>query len=374
MWMGYSFNTADAEQQFAHFRQQFRASIASQLAAQTPQVTSTVPGNGDVNPYGVTFVPNDFARGGSIHPGDVLVSNFNNSNNIQGTGSTVVDINRSGQQSVFFQGTSSQEPLGLTTALGVLRRGFVLVGNVPTTTTNDVTTVTGTGSLLILDNNGNVVTTLTDPKLLDGPWDLTVHDEGSRAQVFVSNVLNGTVTRLDLALSRDGEHVHVLDEVQVASGYQFGTDPNALVVGPTGLVYDARHDILYVASTKDNAIFAVSGAGKTSGHSGTGKVVFQDNAHLRGPLGLAMLPNGDLIAANGDAINADTSTTNPQNSELVEFTPSGKFVGEFQISTTAGGAFGVAVSSAGDDVRVAAVNDITNQLEVWNLDLDHHHR
>jgi len=341
------------------------------LAANTPQIVSTVPGNGDVNPYGVAFVPKDFAHGGSLHPGDILVSNFNNSDNIQGTGTTIVRINSAGQQSVFFPGGSG---LGLTTALGVLRRGFVLVGNVPTTTTNDVTTVNGSGSLLILDKNGKVVTTLTDSKLLDGPWDLTVHDEGGHAQVFISNVLNGTVTRLDLKLSADGEHVQVVDKVQVASGYAFGTDPNALVVGPTGLVYDAEHDILYVASTKDNEIFAVSGAGRTSGQSGTGKVIYKDDAHLRGPLALALLPNGDLITANGDAVNADTSTTNPQNSELVEFTRTGKFVGEFQISTEAGGAFGLAVSTHGDDVRFAAVNDITNTLDVWNFDLDHHHR
>src|SRR5271165_1206475 len=46
----------------------------------------TVPGNGDVNPYGVAFVPPEFPTGGTINPGDILVSNFNNSMNFQGTG------------------------------------------------------------------------------------------------------------------------------------------------------------------------------------------------------------------------------------------------------------------------------------------------
>lgn len=47
---------------------------------------STVPVNGDVNPYGVAFVPQDFPTGGILNPGDILVSNFNNALNLQGTG------------------------------------------------------------------------------------------------------------------------------------------------------------------------------------------------------------------------------------------------------------------------------------------------
>src|SRR5215467_4326005 len=35
-------------------------------------VSSTVPANGDLNPYGVAFVPQGFPAGGSIAPGDVL--------------------------------------------------------------------------------------------------------------------------------------------------------------------------------------------------------------------------------------------------------------------------------------------------------------
>ena len=55
----------------------------------TVQVVSTVPSNGDVNPYGVAFVPHGFP-GGVLTPGDILVSNFNNAQNLQGTGTTIV--------------------------------------------------------------------------------------------------------------------------------------------------------------------------------------------------------------------------------------------------------------------------------------------
>src|SRR6516165_9789981 len=63
----------------------------------TPQLTaSTVPPNGDVNPYGVAFVPKGFAKGGPLQSGDIVVSNFNNSSNQQGTGTTIVQISPEG--------------------------------------------------------------------------------------------------------------------------------------------------------------------------------------------------------------------------------------------------------------------------------------
>jgi len=62
-----------------------------------PVQSSTVPSNGDQNPYGVAFVPADFRQGGALHPGDILVSNFNNAGspptgNLQGTGTTIVKV------------------------------------------------------------------------------------------------------------------------------------------------------------------------------------------------------------------------------------------------------------------------------------------
>ncbi|HLK57305.1 MAG TPA: hypothetical protein VKU00_12105, partial [Chthonomonadaceae bacterium] len=119
----------------------------------TPTVSvSTVPMNGDVNPYGVAVVPKGFPTDGLLRPGEILVSNFNNSSNAQGTGTTIVKIGSSGSPSVFFQGAPG---LGLTTALGVLSGGFVLVGNVPTTDGTSATVQQG--SLLVIDRFGNVV-------------------------------------------------------------------------------------------------------------------------------------------------------------------------------------------------------------------------
>lgn len=334
-----------------------QSTVVSHLSAAPNLNAPTVPGNGDLNPYGVAFVPQGIVPGGKLHAGSILVSNFNNVKNQQGTGTTIVEISPTGQQTLFFQGPKG---LGLTTALGVLRDGFVLVGNVPTT--DGTFSTIKQGSLLILNKNGQVVANLADKVKLDGPWDLTVFDEGSLALVFVSNVLNGTVTRLDLAVSPIG--VNVLSSTTIASGYLHRGDPNALAIGPTGLAFDPLRDLLYVASTGDNTIFSIPNAAVRLTSAGKGNVVYQDNAHLRGPLGLTLLPDGNLITANGDAINGDPN----EPSELVEFTPTGRFVGQVSIDPNQGSAFGVAANVVGDDVQFAAVNDDTNTLEVWDFE------
>jgi hypothetical protein len=328
-------------------------------------VSSTVPTNGDLNPYGVAFVPANFATGGAIRAGDVLVSNFNNTNNLQGTGTTIIKLRPdekiapSGNASVFFQGTG----LGLTTALGVLRRGFVLVGNVPTTD-GKIGTIKP-GSLLFLDRNGNQVSPSPYTNQLDGPWDLTIDDQFDHARVFVSNVLNGTVTRLDLTVG--GNIVTVNKATVIASGYTVQPNDAALILGPAGLAYDPTADVLYVASTADNKIFGVARAGTRASANGAGKVVFKDK-HLRGPLALAFAPNGHLLTSNGDAVNADAT----EPSEIIEFTNTGEFVSQFNVDASQGGAFGLAVSNAVQAVAgagasvasLAFVDDVSNSIVV----------
>ena len=336
----------------AHFN---NGSILAQLPTSPERIASAVPSNGDGNPYGVAFVPQGFAEGGPLEPGDILVSNFNSNSGFQGTGTTIVSIAPNGKVSTFFQG---QAPLGLTTALGVLRGGFVLVGNVPTIN-NGATAEQG--SLLVIDRFGHLVTTLANSTLLDGPWDLTVNDLGSFAQVFVSNVLNGTITRLNVFVG-DG-NFHVLGATQIAHGYAFAPNSAAVVVGPTGLAYNPFTGLLYVASTDDNAIFAIPFAAITNKDENKGVLVYQDNTHLHGPLGLALAPNGNLITANGDAVFAGGT----QNA-LVEFTQFGKFVAQYQVDPGApGAAFGLAITGDLFNIRFAAVNDNQNQLDIWNV-------
>ena len=347
--------------EFASFPQPqgFHGPIVPNLPATPNASISTVPSNGDVNPYGVAFVPEHFPSGGLLHPGDVLVSNFNNSDNVQGTGTTIVQIQPgSGQQSLFF---TSKEP-GLSTALGVLQGGFVLVGNAPTP--DGTLAHMGPGSLQVIDRFGHQVLNLTDPKLLQGVWDLTVNDLGPFAQVFVSNALTGAVTRIDLLVQTRQDTVHVLDMTQIASGYAHVPNAAAVVLAPTGLAFDARTDTLYVASTGDNAIYAVRNAAITQTDHGKGTLVFNDPNHLNGPLGLALAPNGDLLTTNGDAFNPNSSVP---PSELIEFTPAGQFVGQLQLDPAVGAAFGLAIRFDDGRLTLATVNDDTNSLDLRTI-------
>jgi hypothetical protein len=330
-------------------------------------VSSTIPANGDLNPYGVAFVPQNFPRGGSIAPGDVLISNFNNIKNLQGTGTTIVQFTPSGTIAPGVSAGSTGNAVtfftsklaGLSTALGVLQGGFILVGNVPTTdgTSNTISQ----GSLQVVDRHGKLVKVLNDGVFLDSPWDLTINDNGNQAQVFVSNVLSGSVSRLDLAVG--SSNVTVLHKAEIATGYAHRPDPAALVLGPTGLAYDAAADILYVASTADNEIFAVPQAGTRASPVTKGTPIFS-SPNLRGPLALAFAPNGDLLTANGDAVNGDP--THP--SEIVEFTKSGAFVTEFNVDASQGGAFGIATVLTGSpSFNFSAVDDVPNVISVYFL-------
>jgi len=332
----------------------------------SPQSISTVPPNGDINPYGVAFVPHDFMGGsGPLAPGDILVSNFNNSNNLQGTGTTIVRIGADGLFSTFFttpNATLGGPGTGLSTALAILKKGFVLVGSMPSV---DGTIATSTpGSLLVIDSKGNLLTMISDPTI-NGPWDMTVDDRGDNVVAFVSNAFAGTVVRLDLHLTPTA--VKVMKKTVIASGYQHQGDSVTFVDGPTGLVYDADHDTLFVASTLDNAVYAVQNAEKTTSSNGTGSIIYTDATHLHGPLGMVMAPNGHFLVANNDAINSDPN----QPSEIVEFTVAGQFITQLSVDPSQGGSFGLAVNVKNNIATFAAVDDNIPALLIWTLPIQH---
>lgn len=323
-------------------------------------VFSTVPKNGDLNPYGVAFVPPGFP-GGQLNPGDILVSNFNNSSNLQGMGTSILRVQLSPQP--MFQQTSTfattGKVTGLTAALGVIKQGFVFVGSVPTTdgTSNTVSA----GPLLVLDASGNVVDTIMSPPL-NGPWGLAVNSrQANHVQVFVSNVLGGTVSRLDFSFPSAGA-IHLDGITQIGSRYSHRTDPAAIVIGPAGLAYDQSIDTLFVAGEADDKIFAISNASTTT-DQGTGRIVFADTRHLHGPMGLTLAPNGNLVVADNDSINADPN----QPSELVEFTTLGGFVHEFSIDPNIDGPFGIAAAEFNEANDLAFLNDNNNTLSLWRF-------
>jgi hypothetical protein len=297
-------------------------------------IASTVPGIGDVNPYGVALVP---VSTGKLVQGHILISNFNNGGNLQGTGTTIVDIAPDGAFQPFAQIDAGSLPgpcpggVGLTTALVVLRTGWVIVGSLPTT---DGTAATAqAGCLLVLNSQAQVVETFSGSPI-NGPWDMTALDAGSLVELFFTNVLNGTVAangkvvhrgtvaRFLLSVSSSQMPSLLLSSV-IGSKFPTRTDPAALVIGPTGLTLDSSGKHLYVNDSLSNRIAVISHPILRLSSAGRGKTVSR-GGFLNDPLGLTLAPNGDLIAANGNDGN------------LVEVTPRGKQVAEKLVDNTGG--------------------------------------
>jgi hypothetical protein len=326
-------------------------------------LTSAVPANGDVNPYGVAVVP---VTAGSLVANSVLVSNFNNSANLQGTGTTIVQISPTGSLSLFAQidGTklspSCPGGVGLTTALVALRSGFVIVGSLPTT---DGTSATAQAGCLIVLNSSGVPVAVWSGNGINGPWDMTALDMGTAAVLFVTNVLNGTVAangavvsqgsvlRITLSIPLGGMPSPV-SFTTIASSFEERTDPAALVVGPTGVGLGAD-GTLFVADTLQNRIAAISNAVSRTTDAGDGTTVIAGGP-IKQPLGLA-IPNGNIL------------TVNASDGLIAETTPDGKRVGArfIDISHSKNGAgtlFGLAVTPAGDGIYF--VDDGNNTLNI----------
>jgi hypothetical protein len=324
-----------------------------------PNTTSTMPSNGDVNPYGVLIVPKTISKGLGLNAGDILVSNFNNAANLQGAGTTIIRVTPSGGVSTFYASTTQRQ--GLTAALGILSNGLVIIGNLPTA---DGTAATvGAGSISIVDSFGNFLGNIGNaPANVDGPWGMAVDDLGTggtgTAHIFISNVLSGVISRFDISYTPTslGAGVTVL-----ATGFNHRLDPAALVLGPSGLAYDSVHNVLLVASSLDNAVYQIPNAA-TATTTQSATLLFSDLIHLHGPLDIGILPNGHLLVANSDGSNGDPN----QPSELVEFTAAGAFVDQMSIDPNLGGAFGLAIKNIGwGTFQLAAVNDNAVNLRVW---------
>jgi hypothetical protein len=331
--------------------------------SQITTIASTVPANGDVNPYGVAVAPRTI---GQLHRGWVLVSNFNAKSNAQGTGTTIVQISPAGTQTVFATVSAAQLPgpcpggVGLTTALVALRSGWVIVGSLPTT---DGTSATAkAGCLIVLNSNGQVRETLSSHGI-NGPWDATALDSGKTAQLFVTNVLNGTqaaagkvvhrgtVVRLSLKLT--GKLPRIAATRVVASGLAERTDPDALVVGPTGLAL-AKDGTLYAADTVNSRLTAIPHAVNRVTSAGQGATVRMGGA-INSPLGLALAPNGDLLTVNG------------ANGNILEVSPQGQLIDKRTLNSSgtppgAGALFGLAVAPHGHGLYY--VDDATNRLRL----------
>ncbi len=318
-------------------------------------LTSTVPANGDVNPYAIDVAP---VSAGKIQRDDVLVDNFNNDNNLQGLGTTIIDYNPSTKTTKLFASiarhlTGCPGGVGLTTAMTMLKSGWVIVGSMPS---NDGTTATkGQGCLIVLDSQGSVAGTITSPNI-NGPWgNMAVVDDGDTATLFVSNtgfgvgaptddsrvVNKATVVRLKLNIP-SGRPPVVTNETVIGDGFGEQPDKGVFIIGPTGLVLGGN-GVLYVSDAIGNRVAAIPDALTRTTSAGTGEVVTKGGL-LQRPLALCMAPNGHLLvtnALNGKVVEIDPTAGRQLGAQWID-------VDQAQTPPGSGDLFGIAMTPSRD--------------------------
>jgi len=336
-------------------------------------LASTVTDNGDLNPYAITVAP---VSAGQVKLDDVLIDNFNNVSNLQGTGTTIVDYSPTTQKMTLFAKipqtvAGCRGGVGLSTAMIMLKTGWIIVGSTPST---DGTTQTlGEGCLMVLDPNGNVVSTWADPNIAD-PWgNMAVSDNGTTASLFVSMagfdvpapsvkdpatgeapiIRKATVLRIDLSIPY-AKPPAIKSETVIASGLPEQADRDSFLFGPTGVAL-GTDGTLYVSDAVDSSIDRIQDAVTRTTSAGTGTVVSSKKL-ICDPLSLIMAPNGHLLSTNG------------LNGQVVELDPaSGKQifaqwldVDQAQTPPGKGDLFGIALKPGGTGLYY--VEDDTNFL------------
>jgi hypothetical protein len=151
---------------------------------------------------------------------------------------------------------------------------------------------------------------------------MTALDAGSIADLFVTNVLNGTVAaggkvvhkgtvaRLTLDLSQPEPFLQSI--TVIGSGFAERTDPAALVIGPTGVGLNSSANILYVADSLANRITAIPDPLFRITSAGIGAIVSKGD-NLNDPLGLTVAPNENILTVNGN--NGMLVETNPNSGQ-----------------------------------------------------------
>ncbi len=318
-------------------------------------ITSTVPDNGDQNPYAIVVAP---VSSGTIQKDDVLITNFNNAGNLQGLGSTIVAYNPTARKLSQFALIPRNLPqcpggVGLTTAMTMLKSGWVIVGSAPSS--DGTTNTRGSGCLIVLDAQGKVANVIAGDTV-NMPWgNMASIDNGNTATIFVSNagfgvgspdgeppvVQQATVLRIELSIP-PGQAPHVVKQTVIGSGFGAQADKDVFLIGPTGLALGSD-DTLYVSDAVANRVTAISGASTRTTSAGTGRPV-TEGGFLHRPLAMTTAPNGHLLVVNG------------LNGQIVEVDPvSGKQIyarwidaNKAQSPPGSGDLFGIAMTPAGD--------------------------
>ncbi len=295
------------------------AAILNGLHTQTTIGATTVAG--DQNPYGLAIAP---ATAGKITAGDLIVCNFNDPANVQGTGTTIVGLHPVAGAAPYAIVQSAQlegcAAVTLDPADRIFAADFVA---------NDDLIVSPAGTI------SQSITAVT----WHGPWGQIYSPTAGpfgTAAVYATSVASGDVVRLDVSNGT------VTGAQTIITGFTRNTGAPGSILGASGLTYDPNGDQLYVIDGNLNVLYGfrsvstipaggivVSGA-SFSGTSAASARVVASGAPMNAPVSAALLENGNIVVGN----TADNN--------MIEYSPAGAMLGEKLVDNGATGAiFGI---------------------------------
>lgn len=317
------------------------------------EIGSTVdPTNGDTGPHSLQMATYSY---GKIKKGDLMYCNFANSAGTAGDGTTVDLISSApGSKTATFAQSSKIE--GCDGAA-------ITYGN--------IVYATGLTSkdLVEFNQNGKQGKTYTKPivdPLADGYGPEPPGGKGLYAPyfVFIGDVGSGSLDLYSLGLYGTNT------DTQVVTGFAVTTVNGWQTFGPSGLAYDNKSGTLYIADGANNTIVAiehtpnllekdeivVNKGGKTftcKHKSATCAKLVYSGSPLNAPYAECLLPNGNLIVADG----ADNT--------LIEMTPSGQVLDTESVDTSGTpGIFGLWATGKTDSDTIIYYTDAnTNTIQ-----------
>jgi len=304
-------------------------------------IGSTVdPLNGDQNPYGLAVAP---AAGGIIAAGDLVVCNFNDALNIQGLGTTIEVL----------KPVPGSKPRRLIADPRLTGCAALALGGaapwVAALDANDNPIVSGSGTF----------ETAINTYAWTGPWGQAfAAPRVGEASFYESNANDGSIVRINLWNPFTFE--------KIAAGFSVNHGVPGSILAPSGLTYDAAHDVLYVVDGDSNRVVAIDNPENVHtggilvtpsgfrGPSAASAHVVYAGRPLAAPISAALLFNGDLVVGNS------------ANNALIEIAPGKGVVAEKLLDTGAAGAlFGIAATgTSAATTRVYFNDDNSNTVRV----------
>ncbi|HVA33850.1 MAG TPA: hypothetical protein VNG31_06855 [Candidatus Baltobacteraceae bacterium] len=322
------------------------------------------PTNGDQNPYGLAIATTSYQ---TVKKGSLYVCNFNNSANVQGSGTTIESLTA----------VPGSSPVRFAQSNALLGCSALAMDVLP----NTWSTASRAKALTPVMPSGSVGKSYKGKSYVE-PWGVTYATTGGiypTSAIFVSDASTGSIV---LAQSCNSGNC-VQPGTAIVTGFAVNHGKPGSILGPSGLQFDPKNCVkiggrpacgtLYVVDGKTNTVVAihnvlnlrkaksivVSANGKTfSGPEGKWASLLHAGNPLKGPISSALFYNGNLVVGN---------TLNPKGTNLmVELSPAGKVLATRNVDKGAAGAlFGmVATGSNAATTKLYFNDDNANNVQV----------